>query len=137
MNRSDFIELARLRIQEAQVLLANEKPEGAYYLCGYAVECALKACIARQTKEHDFPDKKIVDQSYSHNLVKLVGVGRLETALESRIRSDPTFNTHWSIVKDWSEQSRYERHSSEQAHNLYTAVTCKDHGILQWLEHYW
>ena len=137
MNRLDFIELAELRIQEARVLLDNERPEGAYYLCGYAVECALKACIAKQTKEYDFPDKKIVDASYSHDLEKLVRVGGLEPNLENQIDSDSTFNTHWRIVKDWSEQSRYERHSSEQAHSLYTAVTSKDHGILQWLEHYW
>ncbi len=50
MNRSDFQRLTRLRLDEAKVLLANERYQGAYYLIGYAVECALKACIAKQTK---------------------------------------------------------------------------------------
>jgi len=33
---------------------------GAYYLMGYAIECAFKAAISKQIKEHDFPDKKLV-----------------------------------------------------------------------------
>lgn len=45
MNRVDFRQLAGLRIAEAKVLLDNNLYAGAYYLAGYAVECALKACI--------------------------------------------------------------------------------------------
>ena len=57
MNRLDLQQLSDLRIGEAKALLAQGFPEGAYYLAGYSVECALKACIARRTREHDFPDK--------------------------------------------------------------------------------
>jgi len=32
--------------------------DGAYYLAGYAVECALKACIAKGTQRFEFPDKR-------------------------------------------------------------------------------
>ena len=46
MNRNEFQELAEVRIGEAGVLLAGGKSDGAYYLAGYAVECALKACVA-------------------------------------------------------------------------------------------
>ena len=46
MNRSDFQQLADVRIDEAAVLFAQGKYDGAYYLAGYAVECGLKACIA-------------------------------------------------------------------------------------------
>jgi len=42
MNRADFQQLADERISEAAVLLAASKFSGAYYLAGYAVECALK-----------------------------------------------------------------------------------------------
>ena len=68
MNRKDFQELSELRLKEANALLGAGFPEGAYYLAAYAVECALKACIARETQRHAFPDKKIVDASYTHNL---------------------------------------------------------------------
>lgn len=33
--------------------------DGAYYLSGYAVEWALKACIAKNVKRYDFPDRKM------------------------------------------------------------------------------
>jgi hypothetical protein len=59
VNRTDFQELADVRIGEAEVLVAQGKWDGAYYLAGYAVECALKACIAKLTNLHDFPPKSL------------------------------------------------------------------------------
>jgi hypothetical protein len=56
MNRADLQALADLRVKEATILLDANCFEGAYYLLGYAIECALKACIAKQIKQHDFPD---------------------------------------------------------------------------------
>ena len=50
MNRADFQKLAEIRLEEAATLLNAGKFDGAYYLSGYAVECGLKACIAKQTK---------------------------------------------------------------------------------------
>jgi hypothetical protein len=38
MNRTKFQELAEVRIDEALVLSAQGKYDGAYYLAGYAVE---------------------------------------------------------------------------------------------------
>ncbi|HEX7677842.1 MAG TPA: HEPN domain-containing protein, partial [Thermoanaerobaculia bacterium] len=66
MNRQDLQWLARTRLSEARVLLAAKKYDGAYYLAGYAVECALKACVAKKVRKFDFPDKKLALDSYSH-----------------------------------------------------------------------
>ena len=41
-------QLARLRLEEAAVLVANNRPDGAFYLAGYAVELTLKARIAER-----------------------------------------------------------------------------------------
>lgn len=60
MNRADLQVLARLRLAEAKVLFDNRRYEGAYYLLGYAIECALKAYIAKQTKRYDFPEKNLL-----------------------------------------------------------------------------
>ncbi|HLF84399.1 MAG TPA: HEPN domain-containing protein [Blastocatellia bacterium] len=65
MNRNDLKLLAVTRLREAKVLLANGEYSGAYYLAGYVVECALKACIAKRTKRHDFPDRKIANKAGS------------------------------------------------------------------------
>lgn len=36
--RKDFKLIADLRVKEAEILLKGGKPNGAYYLAGYAVE---------------------------------------------------------------------------------------------------
>ena len=72
MNRQDFQTLSELRVQDSLVLLNNGRYAAAYYLCGYAVECALKACIAKQTMQFEFPDLVRVRESYTHDFKKLV-----------------------------------------------------------------
>jgi len=57
VNRTDLQLLAETRLDEAQALLIASRWSGAYYLVGYAVECAFKACIAKSTKQDDFPVK--------------------------------------------------------------------------------
>jgi HEPN domain-containing protein len=58
VDRRDFQQLSRIRAREAEALLKLGLSDGAYYLAGYAVECALKACIAKGTRRYEFPDKK-------------------------------------------------------------------------------
>lgn len=137
MNRNDLKELALIRAREAQVLLENGNYEGAYYLCGYVVECGLKACIAKQTRRYDFPDKKTVDESYTHDLAKLIKIAGLGPALDGEFRKAPSFEVNWSTVKDWAEASRYEKHDSKEAQNLYSAVADRRHGVLQWIKRHW
>jgi HEPN domain-containing protein len=137
MNRSDFQILAEIRLREAKALLADKKFDGAYYLCGYAVECALKSCIAKLTKKHDFPDKTLVINSYVHDLVKLIEVCGLESSLTKEINSDPEFGNYWSIVKDWKESSRYERNRQKKACAPYQAITDEKKGVLKWIKQHW
>jgi len=59
MNRKGLQDLAIVRLKEAKALLDQGFHDGAYYLCGYAVECALKACIAKISgRQFAFPSKK-------------------------------------------------------------------------------
>jgi HEPN domain-containing protein len=137
MKRKDFQDLAALRLKEARVLLGAGCFEGAYYIAGYAVECALKACISKQTRRHEFPDKKRAERAYDHDLVKLLGLADLETKLKETERIDPELNGNWDIVRDWWEQSRYERPSQVEAENLIRAIGDRQHGFLQWLRRFW
>ncbi len=72
---------------------------GAYYLAGYAVECGLKACIAKQTLRFEFPDKKNVDASHSHDLKALVRIANLEPARVEQAKTDPKFRDYWDIAQ--------------------------------------
>jgi HEPN domain-containing protein len=58
VDRKGLQELSNVRLKEAKALLKVGMADGAYYLAGYAVECALKACIAKETRRYDFPDKR-------------------------------------------------------------------------------
>lgn len=138
MNRSELQQLARLRIKEAKILLDSGSYEGAYYLAGYAVECALKACIAKRTKRYDFPDRKLANESYTHNLTSLVKVAGLETALREEIESIKAFGTNWAVVKDWSEESRYRTSIPRStAVDFYSAILSRKNGVLPWLKKRW
>jgi hypothetical protein len=138
MNRGDLQEISRLRVREARVLLQNGYYSGAYYLVGYAVECALKACIAKQVRRHDFPDRKLVNDSYTHDLERLLGVSGLRDELNSESSGNPTLQRYWTIVKDWSEQSRYNSDIPENvARDLFSAVTARRNGVLSWLMRWW
>ena len=138
MNRDDLQRIARLRVKEAKVLLENGYFSGAYYLLGYAIECALKACIAKQIKRYDFPDRKLVNDSYSHDLEKLLSVSGLKSELQKEIRNNPNLEVNWAIVKDWSVESRYSTDISETtARDFYSAVTTRENGVLSWLKKWW
>lgn len=138
MNRKDFQALALVRLREAEVLLANRLPDGAYYLSGYAVDCALKACIARQTQRHDFPpDPRTVQSIYTHDLVQLVSKARLADALDTEAKANHQFAEHWTVAKDWSEASRYDRIALARAQRMYLAVADRRHGVLRWIRQFW
>ncbi len=48
--------ISRARLSDAKVLLEAKRYDGAVYLCGYAVELALKARICRTLRWSGFPE---------------------------------------------------------------------------------
>ena len=137
VNRRDLQDLSRTRLNEAKALLRMRYPDGAYYLAGYAVECALKACIAKATVRHDFPDKKKVDASHTHSLKELMKLANLEEAWSERIRVDSRFRTSWEIVQSWSEVSRYKKYDLETAKDFIAAVSNRRYGVMAWIKRHW
>ena len=138
MNRDHFQQLADVRIDEALMLLAQGKYDGAYYLAGYAVECGLKACIARLTNQNDYPPKpKYIHDYYSHEIEKLVKTAGLTSERNADVAADLDLEANWGVVKDWSEESRYERKTQAQAQQLIAAITDAAHGVLPWIRQRW
>ena len=115
MDRKGLQDLSRIRLKEANALLQLGLFDGAYYLAGYSVECALKACIAKGTRRGEFPEKKKVESSHSHNLLQLITVAKLDRLHNEQAGRNPAFWNNWDVVKCWSEQSRYEKKSEESA----------------------
>jgi len=133
MNRRDLQGLSRVRLKEARLLLQARLFSGAYYLAGYSVECALKACIAKNSQRFDFPDKQRAQDSFTHDLTKLHRVALLEEEFKSAGIADPALRKHWLTVCTWSEASRYRVHPQSDAEDMMEAVSQKGHGVLPWL----
>jgi len=124
VHRLELQQLAEDRIADAASLLAVGRWSGGYYLAGYAVECGLKACIARLTNQDDFPrDRKFVEECYAHNLERLVKAGGLKPALDADTLAKPALMGNWGVTKDWQEASRYAQKTQAEAQTLYDAIT--------------
>lgn len=137
MNRWDFQQLAEMRLREAEILFAANEYAGAYYLAGYALEFGLKACIAKLTQEFDYPDKKKTIDAWCHVLETLVNVAELKAAHQVAM-TDPQFKIFWTIAKDWTENSRYDKTiTKKQAEDLLIAIQDPAQGILQWVKANW
>jgi HEPN domain-containing protein len=76
-KRTDLRAMAQAKLDDAVLLLQNGRFSNAYYLAGYAVELALKACIAAQFVADVIPDKSLVNAIYRHTLKDLVGTAGL------------------------------------------------------------
>jgi len=97
--------IARARLEDATALLEAGRYDGATYLCGYAVEVALKARICRTLNWPEFPRTNKEFESYrsfqTHNLNVLLRL----SGQEARIRQQ--YFDLWSVVADWNPELRY------------------------------
>ncbi|MGB6826927.1 MAG: DNA-binding protein, partial [Terracidiphilus sp.] len=101
------------------------------------VECALKACIAKRTQEHDFPEKGS-HKYYSHDLEDLVAFAQLQVELSQAVQADAIMKTDWTVVQNWSEESRYEAsRTTQEATDLLSAIENQNGGVLPWLRQRW
>lgn len=136
MTRKDFQRIAKVRLIDAKNLLRTRRYSAAYYICGYVVECALKACIAKKTRRYDFPPNwsTVREEYYTHDLAKLLKAAGLEGLMTN---ASTGLQQNWIVAKDWSESSRYSSMNSSTAQELYDAISDPTDGILIWLEQHW
>lgn len=137
MNRLQLQKLSKVRLAESKSLLKAGHSSGAYYLAGYAVECALKAVIAKAVRRYDFPDRARVNRSWQHKLSDLVDVAGLESSRIELISRDAIFSVNWNLVVRWSEEARYSEWDQVAAKTLIEAIAQKQHGVMAWLIRHW
>ncbi len=102
------------------------------------MECALKSCIAKQIREFEFPNRRLVNDSYVHDLAKLLNISGIGAEHEAERSTNHAFDTNWAVVKDWSEERRYQHSANEDVvRDFFDAVTDPKDGVLSWLKKYW
>jgi HEPN domain-containing protein len=106
LTRWNLWETARARLQDAEVLLQAQRYDGAVYVCGYAVEIALKEKICRTLNWGDFPSNSGEFQKYqsfkTHDLDVLLHLSGVEEAVKRN------FLSQWSVLGEWSPENRYK-----------------------------
>jgi hypothetical protein len=142
VDRKHWQALAKERLKDAKALLGRHRWPGAYYLSGYAVECALKACLLKYLGESGavFGDQSYLKQlagCFTHDLVKLVILAGLDGDFKAARNANTTLAANWGTVKDWKETSRYELKSELEAKALYEAVGNNPDGVYSWIRTRW
>lgn len=124
-------------MREAKALAGAREWSGAYHLSGYAVECGLKAAIAKDFSSSTFPDKAHVTKIHTHKLQDLVNLAGLQTRLDTDLAADPDLELNWGVMKDWNEGSRYLIWPRSEAEGMVSALTDRRHGVMKWLRSVW
>ena len=97
--------LSAERMQDARALLSAGRNEGATYLCGYAVELALKAKICETLGWSRFPDTGREAADYrsfrTHDLDVLLHLSGVRHRIAAGMQQD------WETVSKWRPELRY------------------------------
>ena len=102
---ADLRHLARGRLRDAKALFRASRYDGSAYICGYAVEIALKARICRTLRWPGFPTSaKDFDGLQSLKTHRLEHLLRL-TGREERIRLK--HDAEWDELRVWDPERRY------------------------------
>jgi HEPN domain-containing protein len=138
MTRRDLQWLASARLLDAEHLFNAKAYSGAYHFAGVAVECAIKACIAKQTKRFEFPNKPLATAAWEHDITKLIKVANLQNLLEQERARSLAFDQNWTTIIKWQIDSRYDLSTSRTAASvLIASIAHQPDGVLPWLQVYW
>ncbi len=137
LAKADLEKLAECRLEDARVLLNSRRYSAAYYLAGYSIELALKACIAKQFRQDVIPDKNFVSSIYSHKLEDLIRLAGLKKDYTDDISENPRLKANWALVFNWSESKRYESVDQFEAISLVYSISDHENGVLSWIKKYW
>lgn len=99
--------IAAARLEDARQLLAAGRFDGAAYLCGYAVELALKARICDTLGWSDgFPETSREFQAYQSLKTHSLEVLLTFTGQQHNVKTN--YLAEWSAVANWDPESRYK-----------------------------
>jgi len=116
--------IAHARLRDSRVLLKGKRHDGAVYLCGYAVELALKSRLCRSLKWTEFPETasefKGLQSIKTHDLELLLRMSGVEARIKTKHMAE------WSKVLDWDPEKRYQvagKVSESQAADIVAAAS--------------
>ncbi|MGH9832431.1 MAG: HEPN domain-containing protein [Blastocatellia bacterium] len=97
--------IARARLKDSEALFQSRRYDSAVYLCGYAIELALKARICRTLKWAGFPSTRKEFESLTSLKTHDLGILLKLSGLENKIQAG--YAAEWLVVAEWEPESRY------------------------------
>ncbi|HSR89266.1 MAG TPA: HEPN domain-containing protein [Candidatus Udaeobacter sp.] len=131
--------ISQTRLEDAKALLINGRYDGALYVCGYAVETALKSIVCKNLNLNGVVSSahipsttqefKIIELIKTHDLEGLLKLAPANLATEIKT----TKLSEWSTVLKWNPEMRYApiRGAAMQVES--TDVVNSAESILQYL----
>ena len=96
--------LANEKLADAKALYAAERWDGAFYICGYAIEMALKYKICKTLDWDEYPVSGRGAEKHksfkTHKFEDLLHYSGAE-------KQKNTFIAEWSVVMKWDSEIRY------------------------------
>ncbi|NJL60118.1 MAG: hypothetical protein HC887_11260 [Desulfobacteraceae bacterium] len=114
---TDLEQVAKDRLEDSFTLAVYGRYDGSVYLCGYALEIALKVRICKSNGRSDFPENTHEFKSHglkdwrTHDLRKLLRL----SGLEPIFRTDRIYSEKFSYISDkWDVDYRYKRSIADE-----------------------
>jgi hypothetical protein len=105
ISRQDLRKISRAKLKDAEALFAERRYDAAVYLCGYAIECSLKARIVTTLKWKGFPETgkefEMFRSFKTHHLETLLALSGQQDRIYTEYLSD------WTVVNKWNPENRY------------------------------
>lgn len=108
-----FREIARMRLEDAKILLNETRFSGAIYLAGYAIECQLKYAFCARNNQFDLP-ARLETHDWEHLLAAAGRAGHIKT-------QRPIMVIYEALVERWGPALRYRtrQYAPTEALRLY------------------
>jgi hypothetical protein len=100
-NGDDHPEAARKHLEDAGLLLAQGRADGAAYLSGYVVECALKSLHVLET------GRPLTGHNFGSLVSQVSAVATAATATTARYLGPATRSVVTSAIGGWVPEMRY------------------------------
>ncbi len=134
LSRSDLRELTRERLEDAVTLLRGGRPTAAAYMCGYALEMALKACVCRRLRLNEYPPRRLTKDFKTHNFDDLLLLAGLEDEVSGKKHKSLA---KWSVVARWNPEWRYSAPGSTTLKDAEDMIKVLRDEVLPWLKKRW
>jgi hypothetical protein len=105
-TRKQLALIARARLKDAKALLSQRRYDGGVYICGYAIEMALKARICQTLKWSGYPNTPNEFKGLSSFKIQDLEMLLHLSGQEARIRAKHLAD--WSLVSRLNPEARYE-----------------------------